>query len=195
MGLDPTCRLCDPFNDAENAGCGGIGPNHVEIWTINGSLSMKEAGFDSKLVGLSGSDISFANTVGVLGAIVIRLMIGPLSDQIGLRLSCSALLLMAAVPGFCLCGKAIAIHRSCAVLMPLTDTNAEQLYHPAARRPSMLPASSHPYVAARLSRPCSGRPRSSLPGVKLSSHESCLCHPSTYRAIKCSADPHMARAF
>jgi nitrate/nitrite transporter NarK len=105
MGLDPTCRLCDPFNDDESAGCGGIGPNYVETWTINGSLSMKEAGFDSELVGLSSSDISVANLAGVLGAIVIRVIVGPISDQIGLRLSYSALLVVAAVPGFCLCGQ------------------------------------------------------------------------------------------
>ena len=104
MGLDPTCRLCDPYNDAENGGCGGIGPNYVEKWTVNGTLSMKAAGFDAVLIGLSSSDISMANMAGVLGAIIIRLIIGPISDQIGLRLSYSSLLLVAALPGFGLCG-------------------------------------------------------------------------------------------
>ena len=61
MGLDPTCRLCDPYNEAANGGCGGIGPNHVESWTVNGSLSMKEAGFEEHVLGLTGRDISIAN--------------------------------------------------------------------------------------------------------------------------------------
>ena len=156
MGLDPTCRLCDPYNDAENGGCGGIGPNYVEKWTVNGTLSMKAAGFDAVLIGLSSSDISMANMAGVLGAIIIRLIIGPISDQIGLRLSYSSLLLVAALPGFGLCGPStVAICLTAAIPFCSFTTNANQ----TQRSPP-----TEPQTRALLQRPIRRRlPRMSMP--------------------------------
>ena len=104
MGLDPTCRLCAPYDEAPNGGCGGIGPNYAEIWAANGSLSMHAAGFDPSRIGMTDDEISIGNTVGVLGTILVRLVIGPISDQIGVRLSYSFLLLLSCIPGFAICG-------------------------------------------------------------------------------------------
>jgi nitrate/nitrite transporter NarK len=70
---------------------------------------MKDSGFDENLLGLTGKDISMVNMIGVLGTIVIRLAIGPISDQIGVRLSYSSILFLAAIPGFCLCGEPLAL--------------------------------------------------------------------------------------
>ncbi len=65
---------------------------------------MKAAGFDASRIGMSADEISVGNTVGVMGTIIIRLIIGPVSDQIGVRLSYSFLLLFSCIPGFLICG-------------------------------------------------------------------------------------------
>eukprot|EP00292_Cryptomonas_paramecium_P024624 CAMPEP_0113667592 /NCGR_PEP_ID=MMETSP0038_2-20120614/3524_1 /TAXON_ID=2898 /ORGANISM="Cryptomonas paramecium" /LENGTH=149 /DNA_ID=CAMNT_0000583229 /DNA_START=371 /DNA_END=817 /DNA_ORIENTATION=- /assembly_acc=CAM_ASM_000170 len=103
MSTDSTCRLCAPYEDDPKGGCGGIGPNFAEIWAVNGSLSLKEFGFAEDRLGMSSDEISLGNTLGVLGTIIIRLIIGPISDQIGVRLSCSCLLLVSSIPGFVIC--------------------------------------------------------------------------------------------
>jgi hypothetical protein len=115
MAVDETCRLCAPYNEDPKGGCGGIGPNYVEVWAANGSLSMKAAGFDARKIGMTADEISIGNTVGVLGTIIIRLVIGPISDQIGVRLSYSSLLLISCIPGFLICGghTYISVHRTC----------------------------------------------------------------------------------
>ena len=105
MAVDDTCRLCDHYSDLPNGGCGGMGPNYVDLWAVNGSLTMAQARFDPTKVGMMAGDISFGNTMGVSGTVIMRLVVGPISEQIGVRLSYTSLLFISAIPGFILCGE------------------------------------------------------------------------------------------
>ena len=93
------CRLCDPYKEGRGMGCGGIAPNRADQLSLNATdMEPFEVGLE-----LTSVDIGVGNAVGTLGAVAVRLAIGPIADQVGVRLSYIFLLLSAAAPGLCLC--------------------------------------------------------------------------------------------
>jgi NNP family nitrate/nitrite transporter-like MFS transporter len=74
MGMDATCRLCSPRDERLGAGCGGVG--------------------------LTQEDVLNSNLLSVCGTILIRFVIGPVTEQLGPRLTYTYLLLCMSLPGF-----------------------------------------------------------------------------------------------
>jgi hypothetical protein len=119
---------------------------------------MKAAGFDASRIGMSADEISVGNTVGVMGTIIIRLIIGPVSDQIGVRLSYSFLLLFSCIPGFLICGA----------VPPARRPSAREAPRPARRRSCSRDPSRAPSFPRRprLRRPPPGRVRRPPPSPR-----------------------------
>jgi NNP family nitrate/nitrite transporter-like MFS transporter len=75
MAFDKVCKLCAPYDERNNAGCGGLG--------------------------LTKDQVIVSNAVSVLGTILVRILIGAVADAIGVRYSYIILLVFSAIPGFC----------------------------------------------------------------------------------------------
>jgi len=75
---DAECKMCYPYEGRVKgrAGCGGVGLTDYQVQT-------------STLVGISGT-------------VILRVLIGPISDGIGIRTTFAVLLVLASIPGFLL---------------------------------------------------------------------------------------------
>jgi nitrate/nitrite transporter NarK len=51
-------------------------------------------------MGLTVDDITYSNVAGVGGTILLRLLIGPLGEQYGVRLAVAFMLVLTCIPGF-----------------------------------------------------------------------------------------------
>ena len=74
LGLDASCRQCEPNDARLGAGCGGVG--------------------------LTQQDIASSNLLSVCGTILIRFLVGPITEQLGPRATYTYLLICMSVPGF-----------------------------------------------------------------------------------------------
>eukprot|EP00277_Geminigera_cryophila_P000857 CAMPEP_0179427640 /NCGR_PEP_ID=MMETSP0799-20121207/13526_1 /TAXON_ID=46947 /ORGANISM="Geminigera cryophila, Strain CCMP2564" /LENGTH=602 /DNA_ID=CAMNT_0021202765 /DNA_START=221 /DNA_END=2029 /DNA_ORIENTATION=+ len=73
---DAKCKKCYPYDGRKGKGCGGVG--------------------------LTASQAKNSTMVGISGTIILRILIGAISEGIGIRLTYSALLLIVCIPGACL---------------------------------------------------------------------------------------------
>jgi NNP family nitrate/nitrite transporter-like MFS transporter len=76
--LDAVCKVCYPYEGRAKgrAGCGGLG--------------------------LTDYEVQVSTLVGISGTIVLRVLIGPMSDALGVRVCYAVLLVLTAIPGFLL---------------------------------------------------------------------------------------------
>ncbi len=56
-------------------------------------------------LGLSQQQVVLSNAMSVSGAILVRICIGAIADQVGVRWSYIVLLVFVSIPGFCVAGK------------------------------------------------------------------------------------------
>ena len=56
-------------------------------------------------LGLSQQQVVLSNAMSTLGAILVRIAIGAIADQVGVRWSYIVLLVFASIPGFCIAGE------------------------------------------------------------------------------------------
>jgi len=73
---DKTCMKCYPFDGRKGAGCGGVG--------------------------LTGDQAKNSTMVAISGTIILRILIGAISDGIGIRITFTILLILGSIPGFLL---------------------------------------------------------------------------------------------
>jgi len=76
--LDKVCKVCYPYEGRAKgrAGCGGLG--------------------------LTDYQVQVSTLVGISGTIVVRVLIGPIADALGVRVCYALLLILTAIPGFLL---------------------------------------------------------------------------------------------
>jgi len=76
--LDKVCKVCYPYEGRAKgrAGCGGLG--------------------------LTDYQVQVSTLVGISGTIVLRILIGPIADAVGVRVCYALLLCLTAIPGFLL---------------------------------------------------------------------------------------------
>jgi len=70
---DAVCKKCYPFDGRKGAGCGGVG--------------------------LTGNQAKNSTMVAISGTIILRVLIGAISDGIGIRITYSVLLVCGCIPG------------------------------------------------------------------------------------------------
>ena len=75
---DPVCKVCYPYESRVKGrkGCGGLG--------------------------LTDKQVKDSTVTAISGTIILRILIGPISDGIGIRLAYTILLVLSSVPGFLL---------------------------------------------------------------------------------------------
>jgi NNP family nitrate/nitrite transporter-like MFS transporter len=75
---DARCKVCYPYEGRSKgrAGCGGLG--------------------------LTDYQVQVSTLVAISGTVILRVLIGPIGDAIGIRLAYTALLMLASIPGFLL---------------------------------------------------------------------------------------------
>jgi NNP family nitrate/nitrite transporter-like MFS transporter len=75
---DPDCKMCYPYDSRvkRGQGCGGLG--------------------------LTGLQVKDSTVVAISGTIILRVLIGPISDGIGIRTAYAILLCLSSIPGFLL---------------------------------------------------------------------------------------------
>jgi len=74
--LDSECKFCYPYDGRKGAGCGGVG--------------------------LTAAQAKNSTMVAISGTIILRVLIGAISDGIGIRITFTILLICGCVPGFLL---------------------------------------------------------------------------------------------
>ena len=166
MGMDATCRLCSPRDERLGAGCGGVG--------------------------LTQEDVLNSNLLSVCGTILIRFVIGPVTEQLGPRLTYTYLLLCMSLPGFfaagvwnagsflvarlfiSFAGGAFVVTQIWTALM--FDSKVIGLAS-ALRGGATLAAASHSWQQVPYSQPCSpaASPTTAPGAPRLSCRQSCCC--------------------
>ena len=79
---DKECKVCYPYDGRNGAGCGGIGL------------------YVSKVKGSNYNEVQNSTMIAISGTIILRVLIGPISDGIGIRMAYTILLLFSSICGF-----------------------------------------------------------------------------------------------
>jgi nitrate/nitrite transporter NarK len=68
-------------------------------------ITISSSGAGCGGLGLSQQQVVLSNAMSVSGTILVRIAIGAIADQVGVRWSYILLLIFVSIPGFCMAGK------------------------------------------------------------------------------------------